>query len=88
MLHRNAAGDEPGGRVPLEFLFQFGTPAEPGKPRDHSGLGQRETPFALVDAPRGAREGSEREVRADPRADAKSSVVMIRTSSVAGRTKG
>ena len=45
VLHRDAAGDEPGGFVLLEFLFEIGSPAEPGEPEDRSGLRQRETPL-------------------------------------------
>jgi hypothetical protein len=40
MLHGDAPRDEHGGRVLFEFLFQFGSPAEPGKPQDRCGLGQ------------------------------------------------
>ena len=85
MLHGDAAGDKPGGRVLLEFLFQFGSPAEPGKPQDRCGLGQRETPFALVRRALGrAHDRQSARSPIGPRADAKSSVVMNRTSSCRG----
>src|SRR5262249_60016197 len=64
MLHRDAAGDEPGGFVLLEFVLQVGSPAEPGEPVDLSGLGQRGTPLLVEAPPRG---GARRRPRARSR---------------------
>jgi hypothetical protein len=76
VLHADAAGNEAGGGVLLELLLEIGSPAELGELEDLSGLSQANSFRAREARPRARKTDQSAGSIVNPRADAKSSVVI------------